>query len=510
MVPTTSGTTYDYEYSLKSGHPFFAKTYKETLVIPNCIVVKSNPSDETQYSATYTEASYSLMPVTQFEYCSLESNEQAAAIAAALIYKYAIQADGGAAQVPVNCGAEVLDYVKVTDEREEDSLVGNLGTIHRHYNFELPYLRMTFSFGGWLTHRDLVNQISALSSGEGTLQSASYNQLSAKEAWIGKLGVDELDIQWIDPEGNIDLSLIGDNLDNLPDGEVYGRVKQTHLEAGALKLDEFVVYKPGYDPSTKQKEITKSPVPPTNPAINDLWLDTSVSPNALKQWTGATWKVCSATNLDQLPDGVAYRRVASSALTANGLVVLDNVQIGQYGLVKNTDISAGHINLSSCLGTLDNIQDGTTFGRLYQTDIRSGHIALTSYTKAEGKWYNEGGVTIDVADGIVVAYGSGKVQLNSEGLKGVYNGIMQVKIDSTTGEMIAGAGAVKLGSYGLKTYNGTALQCYIGTDGKIVGAGGNFQLGANFIDIYVQCLEFYQSGGGVPAAIILYIQRTLT
>jgi phage minor structural protein len=39
----------------------------------------------------------------------------------------------------------------------------------------------------------------------------------------------------------------------------------------------------------KEGSITKSSTAPSNPATNALWLDTSVTPNILKRWTGSAW-----------------------------------------------------------------------------------------------------------------------------------------------------------------------------------------------------------------------------
>jgi len=42
----------------------------------------------------------------------------------------------------MNCGQEVMDYVKITDSRVSDTRVGNIGYIHRHYTpgkFEMEF-----------------------------------------------------------------------------------------------------------------------------------------------------------------------------------------------------------------------------------------------------------------------------------------------------------------------------------------------------------------------------------
>jgi hypothetical protein len=44
-----------------------------------------------------------------------------------------------------------------------------------------------------------------------------------------------------------------------------------------------------------EKAISKTTSAPSNPAINDLWLDTSAVPNRLKKYDGAQWLNCSAS-----------------------------------------------------------------------------------------------------------------------------------------------------------------------------------------------------------------------
>lgn len=135
FVPTTSGTTYDYEYSLASGsHTFFAKSTRTRLVIPNFIQVDSMDDQTTPYTGSANNAtSYGLVPVKEFYKLRVVSNAQCAAIAEAILGKYLLDAEAGQGHVPINVGAEVYDYVKITDARQGDSVVGNIGYIERHY-----------------------------------------------------------------------------------------------------------------------------------------------------------------------------------------------------------------------------------------------------------------------------------------------------------------------------------------------------------------------------------------
>lgn len=139
--------SYNSEYSLESGHTFFGKSLLKGLVLPNKITVESQPNHANQYTGNATSAaSYALLPVEDFIRTKLASNAQAASIAAATISHLEINTQNGAATVPMNCGAELYDYVLVTDEREDDTKAGNIGFIVRYYR--PGYYRMYFGFGG--------------------------------------------------------------------------------------------------------------------------------------------------------------------------------------------------------------------------------------------------------------------------------------------------------------------------------------------------------------------------
>ncbi len=166
--PTTTGAVYDYEYKLLTAgeHTFFSKAYRTQLVIPNYIVCKSNTDDYPQYSGYASDAaSYALIPKRQYVTTRLASNAQANAIATAVLSKYQLHSKLGAADVPMNVGAEVFDYVKITDSRENDNRIGNLGELTRHWNANKKEFRMTFSFGGWLSIRGLASDLQVYPDG---------------------------------------------------------------------------------------------------------------------------------------------------------------------------------------------------------------------------------------------------------------------------------------------------------------------------------------------------------
>ena len=291
-------STLDYNYSLTPGqHTFLAKAYRKRLVIPNRIVVKSNPEDLDQYYGEATHASYSILPKTAFHLAELESNEQATQLAQAMINKAALETDGGSGIVPLNLGAEIFDYVQITDSRSGDAVTGNVGYIHRRVG-EGGKWEMTFGFGNWFPSKGLLQKLETETS-IGNLM----DRLAVKDLYVENIHANQLDVVWIDPEGNIDLSMIGDTLDSLPDGEVYARVKAIHLDAeGGLKLDEHVTYKSGYDPSSKM---------PGN------------------------------ATLDDIPNGMIYSRVLSTHIDAGRIkLTSDTVVAGKWYDYSGVSIDA--------------------------------------------------------------------------------------------------------------------------------------------------------------------------
>lgn len=531
--PTTSGVVYDYEYSLTvdSEHPFLFKGFAEKIVIPNRIVVESEDDDDPFYSgvATHT-ASHDKLPLIQYETTYLTSNSQGNDIAEAILSKYAMAADGGSLFTELwNVGIETHDYIKVTDARMGNSRTGNVGKVIWRWNLVEGTMDMTFWFGGWLSVRQMMSNLEVFPSGIGSA-GAYFERLEVKDLIVQNISAENLDMVWIDPEGNVLLAEIGDTMDNLADGVTYARVKSLHLDAGQIKLDEAVffasdfdprdkfdlgdddfdnipegtVYKrvlstqinagkillsdqcefsTGYNPSEKRRVFTAEPTTPYD--VGDLWFDADVvksctTARASGGYVAGDW---TQTTIDAIEDGVSFQRVATAALNASGLVLLDEVitdtyglvlstaitagkiklssagvdeSLG-YGLVASTDISSGHIVLSTCDGDIDDIDDGSTYGKLRLTDISSGHIELTSNVVVTGEWYNESGVEIDATHGI--------------NIYGVNNAF-------TTR-------ATKTGT----------IQCYVGSDGKIYAGGGSVILDAIVgIQVRGKLLEFSYSG----------------
>jgi len=352
FVPTITGASYDSQYSLTTGHTFFSKSYRNMLVIPNKVTIQSQADDTPAYTGNATSAeSYALKPIEDIKATRLASNAQATAIAEATIARKEMWAKSGSATIPINVGAEALDYVLVTDERQSDTRTGNLGTIHIKYAVQKGTTdgkwEMTFSFGDWLSLEKALDEIGITPT---ALQNY-FTRLVAKDLYAENIQAENMSFTWLDPDGTIDLSKIGDTLDGLANGTTYARVKST-------------------------------------------------------------------------------------AINASGMILVDQLITGTYGIVLATDISAGHIK-------------------------------LTTDTAAAGKWYDHAGVIIDATNGIIL-YGSATAFRT----RTTAAGTDQCYMDAT-GAICAGAGAVKLDATGIAIY-GEVLSFYYSTTkmGTIYGRSG--------------------------------------
>jgi len=207
FVPITSGTEYDSENSLTSGHTFFSKAVRKALVIPNRIVVKSLKTDATEYSGEATSAtSFGLLPITSAPIrTSLVDNAQGASIAAAMISRLEIAAQRGAASVPMNLGSEVFDYVKVNALNTEDtSRTGNIGYIRRSYRPGTTW-RMDFGFGG-------VALKGVPGTGPSLLQREPIPEPTKKEAtlkWEPSFEIIDDQLDWLYGRGEYENELTG-------------------------------------------------------------------------------------------------------------------------------------------------------------------------------------------------------------------------------------------------------------------------------------------------------------
>ncbi len=178
FVPTTSGVSYAYEYSLADTyHTFLSKRFRRRVVSPNYIIVSGHPDQAPSYTGSATDASSSLtdMEEREFRYIRATSNAQCTSLAAAILSRYQLQDEKGAGILPImNIGAEVYDYNLITDARAADTAIGNVGWITRKIG--RSKFGMDFGFG-----RESLIPLevqAAIAAGEVTNRSVSYSELN--------------------------------------------------------------------------------------------------------------------------------------------------------------------------------------------------------------------------------------------------------------------------------------------------------------------------------------------
>ena len=174
--PTISGTTYNYEYNdAVTNHNFFQKGVRERLVIPNKVIVSSAESHTTQYTGNAVDTpSYTALGryITDEKHIRASSNAQCTAIATAMMQHLQVDAERGHGFAPMNCGQEVMDYIKMTDSVAGDNRTGNIGYLQRRYT---PGKRfdMEFRFGALADAMEL-----AIGVTEGELSGAAALRLA--------------------------------------------------------------------------------------------------------------------------------------------------------------------------------------------------------------------------------------------------------------------------------------------------------------------------------------------
>jgi len=335
--------THQYEYSLTSGdHTFFSKAYREKLVIPNYVKVQTPTGAGTVYTASTTDAaSYALLPKHQYEACALANTAQALAIATAILGKYQMQAEQGSATVPINVGAEIYDYVKVTDSRENDTRSGNIGYLSRTYNVKKATWEMTFGFGGWYSVRGLMNELETSPNGTST-NSNYFERLTVKDLYV----TNEI------------------TLDDIENGSTYSKVLSTNISAGVIKLLSTTVVDAGFTQDKVGDGSTYQRVLATNLSAGNIMLTSHIVASTVAgstQWYNNAGVVIDA-NYGILCYGssTAFRTRATSTgadqcyMTASGEIAAGDgkVLLSASGLTIKDNSASQWLRFADSTGTL--------------------------------------------------------------------------------------------------------------------------------------------------------------
>jgi hypothetical protein len=248
LVPVTSGTAYDHEFSLAAGsHAFLQKAGRHTLVIPNRIVVRTPEDWPIPYTGTATDsASYAVLPKTQYQEAAADSDAQAALIAESMLAKHQLQAPVAKLTVPLAPQVQVLDYLKATDSRLGDAVAGNVGLVRHRWSAGTKRSRCIWQtdieLGGWSSVRSLANRLEVYPTPQGYER---LGRLSVKDLEAENIRAGNIVLEWLTEVGEVDLTKIGDTLDHLDDGATYAKLRSTNISAGNILLSSLVEVKTG-------------------------------------------------------------------------------------------------------------------------------------------------------------------------------------------------------------------------------------------------------------------------
>jgi Chaperone of endosialidase len=131
----------------------------------------------------------------------------------------------------------------------------------------------------------------------------------------------------------------------------------------------------------KENAITKSSTAPSNPTANQLWLDTSVTPNVLKRWNGSAWVKVTPTSAGEV--GAYTKTEVDNAL--NSKVSVTQYTTDMNGVVTQLNdhesrITQNEQEIATKVSNTTYQQDKTTINNnisQLQTKMSSAETSIT-------------------------------------------------------------------------------------------------------------------------------------
>ncbi|MGY6765681.1 phage tail spike protein [Faecalibacterium prausnitzii] len=138
-----------------------------------------------------------------------------------------------------------------------------------------------------------ISQIQTRMSNAETSITQTANQIALKANKSDVYTKTETDNKLSSKANQSDLNTTNQNVSNLTT-RVSNAEAQLTLQADqiATKVSQTTFTQ---ELSKKENAVTKSNSAPSNPTTNMLWLDTSVTPNVLKRWSGSAWVKATPT-----------------------------------------------------------------------------------------------------------------------------------------------------------------------------------------------------------------------
>jgi hypothetical protein len=160
----TPSQTVQSEYTLeRANHRFYVDSDSSGIVMPNEIIIKTPSGYDPAYEGRAIDAiSHNTNPCSRTQLVvGLVSSNQAQTIANTMLSNIILAESGSSAFVPMNCGTEIFDRMKVTSKRSDRILEGSVGSITRLFDpmAKEPRYDMSVGFGKWFDPRAMDDSL---------------------------------------------------------------------------------------------------------------------------------------------------------------------------------------------------------------------------------------------------------------------------------------------------------------------------------------------------------------
>lgn len=135
---------------------------------------------------------------------------------------------------------------------------------------------------------------------------------------------------------------------------------KTYAQQQALQAEQNAKT---YTDQVAERKITRSPTPPSNPATDAIWIDTSVSPPVWKRWNGSEWEKMTRTDFAELYGKITGQQIAPDAIEPQHIAWLDASLI-TTGTMLADRIRGGTLELGGASGGVLSLKDGSGVERV--------------------------------------------------------------------------------------------------------------------------------------------------
>lgn len=125
------------DYSYDTVHSFFSELRDVSMILPNKIIVVNAEQIFTGVTPYYGEAEDAVaiarfgMEIPQIIFADVQSDGDATSLAESKLSRIQKEAVRGTIEVPMNCGQELFDYIRITDSRASIDFYGWIGSLDR-------------------------------------------------------------------------------------------------------------------------------------------------------------------------------------------------------------------------------------------------------------------------------------------------------------------------------------------------------------------------------------------